>query len=172
MLKLSELKPKHGARKRKIRLGRGESSGHGKTSGKGGKGQTARSGGTINPGFEGGQMPLIRRLPKYGFVSNKQVIGKNRYDVVNLSVLERFEAGSTVDAKAVWARGYGRTNSTQAGVKILGKGTLSKKLHVKVQAISEAAKSAIEKAGGSVDIVDIAGKAIVEKVTSEKKKAK
>lgn len=153
MLTLSNLKQPKGSRKAGKRLGRGESSGSGKTAGKGGKGQTARSGGSIKPGFEGGQMPLVRRIPKLGFTSRQQVLGKNQYDVVNLSVLDSFDAGSTVDPEAIYRRGYGRTASRLAGLKILGNGSLSKKLHVKAHAISNSAREKIEAAGGTVELI-------------------
>ena len=152
-MELSKLSPAPGARKKVRRLGRGESSGSGKTSGKGGKGQTARTGGHVRPGFEGGQMPLYRRLPKWGFVSRQQVFGLNRYNVVNLSVLERFDAGSTIDAESLRKAGFCKTNSRKAGIKVLGTGTLTKKLLVKVNAISEKAKAAIEGCGGSVELL-------------------
>ena len=97
-MELSKLSPGKGARKMRKRVGRGESSGHGKTSCHGGKGQTARSGGKIRPGFEGGQMPLYRRVPKIGFRSRKKVLGVNCYNLVNLSVLDLFEDGAVVDA--------------------------------------------------------------------------
>lgn len=157
MYRLSELRPAKGSRKRRKLVGRGESSGHGKTSTRGGKGQSARAGGTIKAGFEGGQTPLARRLPKLGFRSRQKNSGMNQFDVVNLDVLEqKFSSGSVVDAAAVWALGIGRTNARKAGVKVLGTGTLSKKLTVKVQAVSASAKEKIEAAGGSVEIV-IAG---------------
>lgn len=152
-LSLHSLKPLAGARKASRRLGRGEGSGRGKTSGKGGKGQTARSGGHVRPGFEGGQMPLVRRLPKLGFRSRQKTFGTNQFDVVNVSTLEHFPAGATVDAHAIWAKGYGRTASKLAGVKVLGDGTLTKKLHVRVQAVTPSAKEKIEAAGGTVEIV-------------------
>lgn len=151
-LSLSTLAPVAGARKKRIRVGRGESSGAGKTSGHGGKGQTARSGGTINAGFEGGQMPLYRRLPKYGFSSRKSILGKNRFQAVNLAELERFEDGSTVDAVALRSAGFGRTAAKVGGFKILGRGELTKKLHLKVEAISTSARAKIEALGGSVEL--------------------
>lgn len=147
-MKLSNLKPKAGSRKKRIRLGRGEGSGSGKTSGKGGKGQTARAGGHVRPGFEGGQMPLYRRLPKLGFVSRKSVLGLNRFTVINLSDLELLDAGSTVEASMFRHRG-----SRRAGLKVLGTGTLTKKLTLKVQAISASAKAKVESLGGTVEIV-------------------
>jgi large subunit ribosomal protein L15 len=127
------------------RLGCGESSGHGKTSGKGHKGQKARSGGSIRLGFEGGQMPLIRRIPKRGF-NNAEF--KTRYAVVNLADLERFDAGSTVDEKTL--REAGLIRGIFDGVKILGTGELTKKLTITAAKVSASAKEKIEKAGGSV----------------------
>ena len=106
-LSLSTLAPAIGARKTSKRLGRGESSGRGKTSGRGGKGQTARNGGGVRAGFEGGQMPLYRRIPKIGFTSLKNVAGANRFNVVRLDVLERCENGATVDATSLREMGYG-----------------------------------------------------------------
>jgi len=152
-MKLSELKPAKGSRKAARRVGRGESSGAGKTSGRGGKGQTARSGGGVRAGFEGGQMPLYRRMGKVGFRSQKKTLGLNSYHTVDVSVLERFENGSVVDADAILAIGYGRHNRNRAGVKILGTGTLSRKLTVKVHAVSASAKQKIEAAGGTVELL-------------------
>ncbi|MBN8547813.1 MAG: 50S ribosomal protein L15 [Deltaproteobacteria bacterium] len=152
-MELSKLAPRHGARKSRRRVGRGESSGVGKTSGKGGKGQTARSGGHVRPGFEGGQMPLYRRLPKFGFTSRTKVLGLNQYHVINLSKLDKFENGSTVDADAILAKRYGNNNRNKAGIKVLGTGELTKKLHVKVHAISASAKAKIESLGGSVELL-------------------
>lgn len=150
---LSKLSPKAGSRQRKVRVGRGESSGLGKTCGRGGKGQTARAGGGVRAGFEGGQMPLYRRIPKLGFVSRQRVLGSNRYQVVNLSVLDKFENGSVVDADALCKLGYAKSLGKQAGIKVLGSGKLTKKLTVKVEAISDSAKSQIESLGGKVEIV-------------------
>jgi len=152
-MKLSELAPRKGARKAARRVGRGESSGAGKTCGKGGKGQTARSGGTINPGFEGGQMPLYRRLPKHGFRSRKRVLGLNQFQIVNLGLLERFETGTVVDEQSLRAFGLGRTNSKLAGFKILGNGELTKKLTLKVSAVSSSARSKIEALGGTITLL-------------------
>lgn len=153
-LSLSTLKPLPGARKARTRVGRGEGSGHGKTSGKGGKGQTARAGGGVRAGFEGGQMPLYRRLPKVGFRSGVGVKGSNRYNVVRLSVLERLEADSTVEPETIQSLGYGKKSSCKAGIKVLADvETFSKKLHLKVHAISASAKAQIEAAGGSVEIL-------------------
>lgn len=146
-LRLHNLKPRHGAKHRKKRLGCGESSGHGKTSGRGGKGQTARSGSSLRIGFEGGQMPLIRRAPKRGFNNKRHTIV---YLPVNLAVLECFEAGALVDDAAL--RKAGLANGRRFGIKILGGGVLSKPLRVRAAAFSATARAAIEKAGGSAEI--------------------
>ena len=154
IITLSTLKPNPGARKARTRVGRGEGSGHGKTSGRGGKGQTARSGGGVRAGFEGGQMPLYRRLPKVGFVSRKDVRGDNRYNVVRLSALQNIASGATVDLAAIQALGYAKRSSAKAGVKVLSdNGEFNKKLHLKVSAISEGARAKVEAAGGTVEIV-------------------
>ncbi len=154
---LSNLKPNSGARKARTRVGRGEGSGHGKTSGKGGKGQTARAGGGVRPGFEGGQMPLYRRLPKVGFVSRKDVRGENRYAIIRLSALQNVAAGSTVDVAAIKALGYAKRSDHLAGIKVLAdSGEFSKKLHLKVHAISAGARAKVEAAGGTVEILTAA----------------
>jgi len=144
-MRLHNLKPRPGAKHRRKRLGCGESSGHGKTSGRGGKGQSARSGSSIRIGFEGGQMPLIRRLPKRGF--NNVNFG-TQYLPINLNQLNRFEDGAVVDSAAF--KKAGLANGKSDGIKILGTGVLTKRLTVKVAAISSAAKAAIEKLGGTV----------------------
>ncbi len=143
-MELSNLKPKKGARHAKKRVGRGPGSGHGKTSGRGEKGQKSRSGFSRKLGFEGGQMPLHRRLPKRGFTN----IFKKEYAVVNLSDLERFDNGATVDETAL--RKAGMVKGQVDGVKVLGNGKLSKKLTVSATKFSATAKQAIEAAGGSV----------------------
>jgi large subunit ribosomal protein L15 len=154
VLTLNNLQPLPGARKARTRVGRGEASGHGKTSGRGGKGQTARSGGGVRPGFEGGQMPLYRRLPKFGFTSREAIVGTNRYSVVRLSVLERLENGTTVDLEKIKALGYAKKSSAKAGIKVLSDiEKLTKKLHVKVNAISASARAQVEAAGGTVELV-------------------
>ncbi len=142
---LSNLKPRPGSKHRVKRLGCGESSGHGKTSGKGHKGQKARSGGSIRLGFEGGQMPLIRRVPKRGF---NNAAFKTRFAIVNLTDLERFEAGTTIDE--TFLREKKLIRGSFDGVKVLGNGELTKKLTVSVTKVSASAKEKIEKAGGSV----------------------
>ncbi len=144
-MNLHTLKPRPGAKHRVKRLGCGESSGHGKTSGKGHKGQKARSGGSIRLGFEGGQMPLIRRLPKRGF---NNAAFKTRYAVVNLDALNRFEDGATVDEGSL--REAKLIRNPYDAVKILGTGELTKKLSVNVDRVSASAREKIEKAGGSV----------------------
>src|SRR5207249_188131 len=120
-MRLHDLKPRPGARHRRKRLGQGESSGHGKTSGRGGKGQSARSGSSIRIGFEGGQMPLIRRIPKRGFNNARHT---TRYIAVNLDDLNQFDNGARVDAAALQKAGL--ANGKSSGVKILGQGKLEK----------------------------------------------
>jgi len=147
-MRLHSLKPRPGAKHRRKRLGAGESSGHGKTSGRGGKGQSARSGSSIRIGFEGGQMPLIRRLPKRGFNNNRF---KTQYLPVNLTDLNQFSDGSTVGEAEI--RNAGLANGKSDGIKILGTGELTRKLTVKASAFSNAAKAAIEKLGGKAEVV-------------------
>jgi large subunit ribosomal protein L15 len=147
MMRLHNLRPRPGSRHRVKRLGCGESSGHGKTSGKGSKGQKARSGGSIRLGFEGGQMPLIRRLPKRGF--NNAVFHKY-YAVVNLSDLNAFKAGTVVNEQLL--RESNLVRGHFAGIKILGDGELKHDLKVQVDKISTTAREKIEKAGGTVTL--------------------
>ena len=147
MMRLHNLRPRPGSRHRVKRLGCGESSGHGKTSGKGSKGQKARSGGSIRLGFEGGQMPLIRRLPKRGF--NNAAFHKH-YAVVNLSDLNAFEAGTVVNEQLL--RESNLVRGHFAGIKILGDGELKHDLKVQVDKISASAREKIEKAGGTVTL--------------------
>jgi large subunit ribosomal protein L15 len=147
-MRLHDLKPRPGAKHRRKRLGQGESSGHGKTSGRGGKGQTARSGSSIRIGFEGGQMPLIRRIPKRGFNNTRFT---TRYIAVNLSDLNKFDDGAKVDETAL--RAIGLANGRAAGVKILGSGELSKKLTVTASAFSASAKAKIEAKGGTCELI-------------------
>ena len=145
-MRLHDLKPAPGSKHRRRRVGRGESSGLGKTSGKGNKGQKARSGASIRPGFEGGQMPLARRLPKKGF-NNAQF--KTQYAIVNLVDLEiKFADGDEVNEQSL--RNVGLVKGTFDGVKVLANGELTKKLTVAVEKVSATAKEKIEKAGGSV----------------------
>ena len=147
-MRLHNLKPRPGSKHRRKRLGQGESSGRGKTAGRGGKGQTARSGSSIRIGFEGGQMPLIRRIPKRGFNNTRFA---TVYIPVNVSELNQFDDGAKVDETAL--RSIGLANGPGAGVKILGNGELTKKLNVSVSAISASAKTKIEAKGGKVEIV-------------------
>jgi large subunit ribosomal protein L15 len=147
-MRLHNLKPRPGAKHRTKRLGQGESSGHGKTSGRGGKGQTARSGSSIRIGFEGGQMPLIRRIPKRGFNNARFTI---KYLGVNVGDLNKFDDGAQVDETAL--RSVGLANGRAHGIKILGNGELSKKLTVRVSAFSASAKAKIEAKGGACEIV-------------------
>lgn len=151
-MRLHNLRPRPGAKHRRKRLGQGESSGHGKTSGRGGKGQTARSGSSIRIGFEGGQMPLIRRIPKRGFNNARH---STRYIPVNLEALNRFEAGARVDEAAL--RAVGLANGPGDGIKILGTGELKKKLTVSAHAFSASARARIESAGGVCEIVGAKG---------------
>ena len=144
---LSSLTNTPGARKRAKRVGRGCGSGMGKTSTRGHKGQNARSGGGVRPGFEGGQMPLQRRVPKRGFKN----IFATKYASVNVEVLARFEDGTVVDTKALQDAGI--VKKTYDGVKFLGRGEVTKKLTVKAAAFSEGAKSKIEAAGGKAEVV-------------------
>jgi large subunit ribosomal protein L15 len=147
MLPLHNLRPRPGARHRVKRLGCGESSGHGKTSGKGHKGQKARSGGSIRLGFEGGQMPLIRRLPKRGF--NNAAFHKD-YAIVNLSDLAQFKSGSVVNEAALREAKLIRGNFH--GLKILGDGELAHELTVQADKVSASAREKIEKAGGTISV--------------------
>src|SRR3989441_3586780 len=147
-MRLHDLKPRPGAKHRRKRLGQGESSGHGKTSGRGGKGQTARSGSSIRIGFEGGQMPLIRRIPKRGFNNARHT---TRYLPVNLEALNRFDDGARVDEAAI--RGAGLANGRGEGIKILGDGELTRKLTVTAHAFSASARATIAAKGGSCELV-------------------
>jgi large subunit ribosomal protein L15 len=149
MMRLHNLRPRPGARHRVKRLGCGESSGHGKTSGKGHKGQKARSGGSIRLGFEGGQMPLIRRLPKRGF--NNAAFHKN-YAIVNLTDLNEFKAGTAVNEQMLREANLVRGNV--AGIKVLGDGELKHALTIEVDKVSESARAKIDKAGGTITIRD------------------
>ncbi len=160
MIRLHSLRPRPGSRHRVKRLGCGESSGHGKTSGKGHKGQKARSGGSIRLGFEGGQMPLIRRLPKRGF--NNAAFHKT-YAVVNLSDLNDFKAASVVNEQSLREAGLIRGNF--ARIKVLGDGELKHALKIEVDKISTSAREKIDKAGGTVELrkADTAPAASTEK---------
>jgi large subunit ribosomal protein L15 len=147
MIRLHNLKPRPGAKHRVKRLGCGESSGHGKTSGKGHKGQKARSGGSIRLGFEGGQMPLIRRLPKRGF---NNAAFKKHYALINLDDLNGFKAGTVVNEEMLRESKHIRGNVV--GLKILGRGELKHSLTVEADRFSESAREKIEKAGGTVTL--------------------
>lgn len=144
---LNELSPVKGARHARKRLGRGIGSGLGKTSGKGNKGQNARTGGGVRPGFEGGQLPLFQRLPKRGFHN----INRKEYAIVNVEDLNIFENGSVVDVEALIAAGL--VKKVNDGVKVLGDGALEKKLTVKAHKFSAKAEEAITKAGGTVEVM-------------------
>ena len=146
-MRLDELQPAAGSKFSPKRVGRGIGSGTGKTSGKGHKGQKARSGGSVRPGFEGGQMPIYRRLPKRGFTN----IFAKQYVSVNVEVLDRLEDGAEVTAEALKASGI--ISKTLDGVKLLGRGEVNKKFTVKVAKISASAKEKIEKAGGKVEVI-------------------
>ena len=146
-MRLNELSPPKGARKAVKRLGRGPGSGHGKTAGRGNKGQKARSGGNIRPGYEGGQMPLQRRLPKRGFTN----IFRKEFAIVNIRDLLRFEKGSVVDKAALAAAGLLRRESD--GVKLLGQGTIDYPLVLKVERCSGSARTKVESVGGRVELV-------------------
>lgn len=145
-MKLYELAPAPGANTDSYRKGRGHGSGNGKTAGKGHKGQKARSGGSIRPGFEGGQMPLQRQIPKRGFKN----IFATTYAVVNVGQLEVFDNGATVDAQALVEKGI--LKKTLDGVKVLGRGELTKSLNVTAAAFSESAKKIIEEKGGKAEV--------------------
>lgn len=144
---LSELKPVDGARHSRKRLGRGTGSGHGKTSGRGTKGQNARSGGGVRLGFEGGQLPLFQRLPKRGFNN----VSRKEYAVVNVQDLNRFEDGTVVTFEVL--KQAGLVKKFESGLKILGEGKLEKKLTVKANKFSKSASESIEKAGGTVEVI-------------------
>src|SRR5436190_12021572 len=147
-MRLHDLKPRPGAKHRRKRLGQGESSGHGKTGGRGGKGQTARSGSSIRIGFEGGQMPLIRRIPKRGFNNARHTTA---YAPVNLEALNQFDNGARVDVEAI--RKAGLANGPVKLVKILGDGELTRKLTVAAHAFSASARSKIEGKGGACEVI-------------------
>ena len=146
-MKLHELQPAAGSRKERNRVGRGQGSGNGKTAGRGSKGQKARSGGGVRLGFEGGQTPLFRRIPKRGF----QNINRKEYAVVNLETLNRFEDGQEVTATVLVEAGI--VKNEKDGIKVLANGKLERKLTVKANKFSQAAKEAIEAAGGTVEVI-------------------
>ena len=146
-MKLYELKPAEGSTSNGFRRGRGHGSGNGKTAGKGHKGQNARSGGGVRPGFEGGQMPLYRRIPKRGFkcINTKDIVS------INVNLLNVFEDGAVVDIAALKSKGL--VSNPKDGVKILGNGDITKKLTVQVNAFSASAKEKIEAAGGKAEVI-------------------
>ena len=146
-MQLNELSPATGARKKAFRVGRGLGSGNGKTSGKGMKGQKSRAGGGVRTGFEGGQMPLYRRLPKRGFKN----IFANEYAEINVDTLNRFEDGATVDAVALIEIGI--LKNVRDGIRILGNGELTKKLTVVANGFTKTAQSKIEAAGGKIEVI-------------------
>ena len=147
-MKLHELRPSEGAFKTSKRLGRGTGSGLGKTSGKGHKGQNARSGGGVRPGFEGGQLPLFRRLPKRGF---SNAMFKVEYATINVSDLEKFEDGAVVTPELL--KEMGILKKQLAGVKVLGNGELTKKITVKAHKFSKSAIEKIEAIGGKAEVI-------------------
>lgn len=146
-MRLNELAPSEGARKAKKRVGRGPGSGHGKTAGRGAKGQNARSGGGVRPGYEGGQMPIHRRLPKRGFTNifRKQIIA------INIRDLERFQSGTVVDEKELVLAGV--VKGPRDGIKLLGDGDIGHPLTIRLSGISKRAKEKIQAAGGTVEVV-------------------
>ena len=146
-MKLHELKPAEGSTKNRKRVGRGVASGWGKTAGRGNKGHNARSGGGVRPGFEGGQMPLHRRLPKRGFTN----VFKKVMAVVNVSDLSRFESGTVVDEAALVR--IGLIKGRKDGIKLLGQGEIDIALTVQINAISRSARAKIEAAGGTVEVI-------------------
>ncbi|AWE09066.1 50S ribosomal protein L15 [Lysinibacillus sp. 2017] len=146
-MKLHELKPAEGSRKVRNRVGRGIGSGNGKTAGRGTKGQNSRSGGGVRPGFEGGQNPLFRRLPKRGFTN----INRKEYAILNIDALNRFEEGAEVTPALLLETGI--VSNEKAGIKILGHGTVNVKLTVKAHKFSASAKEAIENAGGTTEVI-------------------
>ncbi len=149
-MKLNQLSPSEGARQLAYRKGRGAGSGNGKTAGRGHKGQNSRSGGGVRPGFEGGQMPIYRRLPKRGFNNSRFALD---YVEINVSDLDRFEDGTVVDAAVLKESGVITLPKVNDGIKILGNGELTKKLTVKANAFTASAKEKISKAGGTAEEV-------------------
>ena len=147
-MKLHTLKPNEGSIKNRKRVGRGQGSGTGKTSGRGEKGQNARSGGGVRVGFEGGQTPLFRRLPKRGF---SNALLKKEYAIINLDELNKFEDGAEVSLEVL--REMGIVKKSKDGLKVLGNGTLEKKLTVKANKFSASAKEQIEKLGGKAEVI-------------------
>lgn len=146
-MKLHELSPARGSRKARKRIGRGIGSGKGKTAGRGTKGQNSRSGGGVRPGYEGGQMPLHRRLPKHGFKN----IFRKKIAAINIKDLKKFESGGLVDEAELVRRGI--IKGQRDGVKLLGSGEIDRPLKIKVNQVSNNARKKIEAAGGSIEVV-------------------
>lgn len=146
-MRLHDLSPAEGSRSTRKRVGRGESSGQGKTAGKGHKGYNARSGGGVRPGYEGGQMPLHRRLPKRGFNN----IFRKSFAVVNIRDLDRFESGTVIDRETLVSAGIVKDKTSP--VKLLGQGEITVSLEVKLAAVSESARRKVEAAGGKIEVV-------------------
>jgi large subunit ribosomal protein L15 len=144
-MKLHELRPPEGSRKKRRRVGRGEGSGSGKTAGRGTKGQNSRSGGGVSVGFEGGQMPLQRRIPKRGFTN----IFKKKYEIINVKDLRNFASGETIDREKLREAGLIKKS---VGLKLLGVGEISHPLTIKIDKVSRAAREKIESAGGTVEV--------------------
>lgn len=147
-MKIQSLSPAPNSTFKDKRLGRGIGSGHGKTSGKGSKGQNARSGGGVRPGFEGGQMPLLRQIPKHGFTNN----WKKEYSVINISKLEGFDNGSVITAEVLKNKNI-ISKIEKFGLKVIGSGNLTKSLTVKAAKFSESAATKIQKAGGKIEVI-------------------
>ena len=146
-MKINELSPAEGSRKKRKRVGRGPGSGHGKTCCRGHKGQRSRSGGGVRPGFEGGQMPLHRRLPKRGFTN----IFRKEYNILNVEDLNRFEPNALLDAEAF--KQAGLIKKMMDGIKLLGTGEITRPVVVRIQKVSKTAKEKVEAAGGKVELV-------------------
>lgn len=146
-MKIHELSPAEGSRKKRKRVGRGQGSGYGGTAGRGHKGQKSRSGGGPRPGFEGGQMPLQRRLPKRGFVN----IFRKQFSIINIKDLSRFDANANLDTEAL--KEAGLVTKMKDGIKLLGNGDISHPLFIKVHKVSKTAKDKIEAAGGKVELI-------------------
>ena|SRR5690554_313905 len=146
-MKLHELKPAEGSRKARNRVGRGIGTGNGKTAGRGHKGQNSRSGGGVRPGFEGGQMPIFRRLPKRGFTNPT----RKEFAIINLDTLNRFEDGTEVTPELLIETGV--VSNEKDGIKVLGNGSIERKLTIKAHKFSKTAKEAIEAAGGTTEVI-------------------
>ena len=152
-MELSKLGPNKGAKKNRKRVGRGNACGWGRTSARGEKGQKARSGGKVSPRFEGGQMPLYRRIPKIGFKSKGQILGTNDYSIVKVSDLEQLENGTVVDMELLYQMGFKCSLAQKAGFKLLGNGNLTKSLTIRLNAITKSALEKVQKAGGTVELL-------------------